>query len=112
MSELIALETLPIEILLNIYSYLKVNEALRLSLTCKRLSLITQEEFFWQDVIKKEFGIDLRQAKTRPIPAKLFYQKVLHKYGRFLGLWQRLTLGHYGSLIQVMLILSNNLNFE
>ena len=105
MSNRVAIETLPLEILVKIFSYLRVNEALRLALTCKRLSLITQEEFFWQDLIKKEFGIDLRQAKSRPVPAKIFYQKVLHKYGRFLGLWQRLTFGHYSALMQVRMLL-------
>ena len=98
---LVTIDALPIEILVKIFGYLRVNEALRLSSTCKRLSLITQEEFFWHELIKKEFGIDLRDDNCRPTEAKIFYQKILHKYGKFLGLWQRLTLGHYGALLQV-----------
>ena len=99
------LEALPAEILTRIFGLLKVNEALKLSETCKRLSLITQGEFYWQDLIRTTYGIDLRHATTvsdRSVPCHIFFKEVLYRFGRFLGLWQRQTLGHYGALVQVI----------
>ena len=95
---------LPTEIHEKIFGFLTVHEALKLSQTCKRLSLITQGEFFWQRLIKRDYGIDLRQdaASDRSVSSQLFFKKVLYRFGKFIGLWQRQTLGHYGALIQVL----------
>lgn len=101
------LEDLPAEILTKIFGLLKVNEALKLSQTCKRLNLITQGEFYWQDLIRTTYGIDLRQATVndKNVSSHIFFKEVLYRFGKFLGLWQRQTLGHYGALVQVILIL-------
>ena len=106
-----SLQTLPPEVLIEIFLNLPVNDCLKLSKSCKTMAEIANIDLLWEKKIQLDFGIKVNpkrsnDSKITSFPKK-FYRYVLHRYGRLLGSWQLATFGHYGGLYQVIF---NNTN--
>ncbi len=100
------LENLPLELLTKILSSLETKDLMSASLTCKALNKAAQVEEVWESLARRSYGIRLKPRKNfENHSPKMFYQKVLHRFGRCLGLWQRQDFSHYGNLTQVSKIL-------
>ena len=101
-----SLQTLPPEVLIEIFLNLPVNDCLKLSKSCKTMTEIANIDLLWEKKIQLDFGIKVNpkssnDSKITSFPKK-FYRYVLHRYGRLLGSWQLATFGHYGGLYQVI----------
>lgn len=97
-----SLANLPPEILISIYNHLSVKDILSCAKCCRSLNEISQINSVWEIKIHQDFGIRFKtDAERSDATPKLFYQHVLYKYGKLLGLWQKVTEGHYGKLLQV-----------
>ena len=110
MAEPISVANLPPEILIPIFVHLPVKDGCQLSVTCKRLYEIFQIEFIWEKKILHDFRINVKTPKEqhskaeKSVTAFEFYKSILHKYGKLLGVWQRKSFGHYGSIFQVRML--------
>lgn len=90
---------LPPEILCHVASFLPVKSVASLAQTCRIGRSICDTETIWDFFARRDYSVHLQLAKG--ISSKAFFQKILFKYGRYLGLWQRFDLEHYGSLHQL-----------
>jgi len=97
-----SLNSLPPEVLIEIFLRLPVNDCLILSKTCKTMAEISNIDLLWEKKIYLDFGIKVDTKETVHLSSspKIFYRHVLYKYGRLLGVWQLATFGHYGGLYQ------------
>lgn len=97
-----ALADLPPEILISIYNHLNVKDILSCARCCRSLYEISKIHSVWERIIRQDFGINFKTDPERSdVTPQLFYQHILNKYGKLLGLWQKVTEGHYGRLLQV-----------
>ena len=90
---------LPEEILLAILSTLDAASLCSLSLTCNHLCHLVSKEEVWIALGKRLHGVDMAVSST--FSPRQFYKAWLHKLGPFLGLWQRIDLRYYSSLVRV-----------
>ena len=88
------ISNLPPEILIPIFVQLPIKDLVNLSKTCKRLNDIFEDELVWEQKVLLEYDINLKRMKEQSykaehncIPKDLY--KLLHKYGKLLGMWHR-----------------------
>ncbi len=105
----------PPEILTLIFAELPVATIASLAQTCSVLYELSRDNHIWEQKILRDFKIDIVKDKTNQSDPSEgdqgdqeafqtpynFYRWILFKYGKSIGLWQRQTLGFYGSLVQV-----------
>ncbi|XP_046630588.1 F-box only protein 31-like [Daphnia pulicaria] len=89
--------SLPHEVLEAIISLLTPLDIISLSSTCKFFHELMLSDKVWVTSCYTKFGIKLRASGGF---AQKFYKKVLHKYGKFLGLWNRHA-DCYGGLLHI-----------
>ncbi|TRY63487.1 hypothetical protein TCAL_06851 [Tigriopus californicus] len=94
----LSLIDLPPEILCHVVSFLPVVSVPALAQSCRVGQSICDTETVWDALTRREYRIHLQPHSG--FSSKAFFQKILVKYGRYLGLWQRFDLEHYGSLHQ------------
>ena len=93
---------LPPELLLRVLCELPVRDALRLAETCKALHRACEIDQFWEEKIRRDYGLTSLPKTDDGRPSlKNFYKLVLHQYGKLLGLWQLTSLREWGALFQV-----------
>ena len=101
------LSNLPPEILIPIFVKLPVKDLFNLSKTCKRLNDVFEDELVWEQKVLLEYDINLKRPKEQSYKAehncssKDLY-KLLQKYGKLLGMWQRTKFEPRGSIYQVI----------
>ena len=104
-SEMASLTNLPLEVLVRILENVDPNDIIdSVSLTCKQLNIASKVELLWEKVCFKHFGIDFGRSNREDGSPRLFYQKILRKYGQFLGPNSCASqyIRKYGSLFQLM----------
>ena len=105
------MSNLPPEILIPIFVQLPIKDLVNLSKTCKRLNDVFEDELVWEQKVRLEYGINLKRMKEQSYKAehncspKDLY-RLLHKYGKLLGMWHRLQCGPRGSVYQVLVYYS------
>ncbi|XP_065569483.1 F-box only protein 31-like isoform X2 [Artemia franciscana] len=93
---------LPEEVLILIIRHLRSRDILAFSLTCKTVyELCVSLNGLWSKSIRKDFDIEIREDDQVLTEARLFYVKVLQKYGNLKGLWKAKSFSDYGGLMQV-----------
>ena len=93
---------MPPEVLTKIFILLPVEDCLNLAQTCTHINEVSNIDFIWENKMLEDFGIDVKTLNCQSRPsARIFYQKVLFKYGNLLGMWQVSSYGHHGGLFQV-----------
>lgn len=93
----VLLTNLPPELIIRILEELPSRDIGRLSRTCTQLRAICRTDIVWQKLCQQVCDIKLEEWDTTYYN---IYTKVLHRYGRCLGLWRRNILP-YGGLMQV-----------
>ena len=104
----IRLLDLPPELLLQILQSLGASDICNLRETCACLRAVCDQEEVWRHLCIQNFGHVLTEQIK---PAKIFYQKILHRYGRLAGLWQRMDVRYRGGLVRVA-VSSAGLQFQ
>ena len=104
----IGLLELPPELLLQILQSLDASDICNLRETCACLRAVCDQEEVWRHLCNKNFG-DLLVEQIKP--SKIFYQKILHRYGPLAGLWQRMDVRYRGGLVRVA-VSSSGLEFQ
>ncbi|XP_071141069.1 F-box only protein 31-like isoform X1 [Mytilus edulis] len=93
----VLLTNLPPELIIRILKDLPSRDIGRLSGTCTQLRSICRTDIVWQKLCQQICDIEVEEWDTTYYN---IYTKVLHRYGRCLGLWRR-NMRPYGGLIQV-----------
>ena len=104
----IRLLDLPPELLLQIFQSLGASDICNLRETCACLRAVCDQEEVWRHLCIQNFGHVLTEQIK---PAKIFYQKILHRYGPLAGLWQRMDVRYRGGLVRVA-VSSSGLQFQ
>ena len=105
---------LPLEIVEQIILQLPYVDILKVGTCCNVLRDITNSQCFWEKCANRDFKVNLTCAKKhdcskleesveRSYSSRLFYRKVLRKYG--IGLqrtWQRTNYDYYGGLVKLL----------
>ena len=97
----IRLLDLPPELLLQILQSLGASDICNLRVTCACLRAVCDQEEVWRHLCNKNFG-DLLVEQIKP--SKIFYQKILHRYGPLAGLWQRMDVRYRGGLVRAGIV--------
>ena len=105
------MSNLPPEILIPIFVQLPIKDLVNLSKTCKRLNDIFEDELVWEQKVLLEYDINLKRMKEQSykaehncIPKDLY--RLLHKYGKLLGMWHRkYGPSPRGSVYQVLILI-------
>lgn len=90
---------LPPELLSYIMSFLSGEDITNASRVCRAFYHANRIETVWQKRCLREYGVSLRH-KYLGSSYMHFYTKLLHKYGKLVGLWQT-SIASYGGLLQV-----------
>ncbi|XP_063437101.1 F-box only protein 31-like isoform X2 [Mytilus trossulus] len=93
----VLLTNLPPELIIRILEDLPGRDIGRLSRTCTQLRSICRTDIIWQKLCQQICDIKVEEWDTTYYN---IYTKVLHKYGRCLGLWRR-NMRPYGGLMQI-----------
>ncbi|XP_076082197.1 F-box only protein 31-like isoform X1 [Mytilus galloprovincialis] len=93
----VLLTNLPPELIIRILEDIPSRDIGRLSRTCTQLRSICRTDIVWQKLCQKICDIKVEEWDTTYYN---IYTKVLHRYGRCLGLWRR-NMRPYGGLMQV-----------
>ncbi|XP_052096601.1 F-box only protein 31-like [Mytilus californianus] len=93
----VLLTNLPPELIIRILEDLPSREIGHLSRTCTQLRAICRTDIVWQKLCQQVCDIKVDEWETTYYN---IYTKVLHRYGRCLGLWRRNILP-YGGLLQI-----------
>ncbi|CAG2223147.1 FBXO31 [Mytilus edulis] len=93
----VLLTNLPPELIIRILEDLPSRDIGLLSGTCTQLRSICRTDIVWQKLCQKICDIEVEEWDTTYYN---IYTKVLHRYGRCLGLWRR-NMRPYGGLMQV-----------
>jgi len=90
---------LPAEVILNIISFLKPINLCTLRCVNVFLKDLCDKESIWISRSKSDYQVKLKvDEKFSP---RVFYQNVLHKFGKMFGLWQRQNLKFYSGVLRV-----------
>ena len=93
---------LPPELVHQIISFLPPQDVCQLRLTNSSLRNICDSESIWSSFCKEKYGLNFA-PEDELFSAKSFFQKILHRYGSLIGLWQRQNLKFYGGILRVRL---------
>ena len=85
----------------------------RLRVSCSSLRDVCDLETVWISFCQQKYGLtfsvgDAGSGRGASFSPKIFYQKLLHRYGPLLGLWQRRNLKFYGGLMKIYLTQDGN----
>ena len=71
--------SLPEELLLQLFSYLKHGEIISVSKTCKRWNQVGRDDILWKRLIRRDFKIPESRSRSRVVKGKGLQNEVLYK---------------------------------
>jgi len=95
----IQLLDLPSEVNLNIVSFLRSPDLCSVRFVCCFLRNLCDKESVWISRAQTDYKVKLRVEEN--FSPRIFYQNVLHKFGKMFGLWQRQNLKFYSGIMRV-----------
>eukprot|EP00092_Neocalanus_flemingeri_P002821 GFUD01003019.1.p1 GENE.GFUD01003019.1~~GFUD01003019.1.p1 ORF type:complete len:392 (-),score=91.25 GFUD01003019.1:223-1398(-) len=95
----IQLLDLPSEVVLNIISFLKSKELCSVRSVSFFLKELCDKESVWISRAQSDYKVKFKVEEN--FSPRIFYQNVLHKFGKMLGLWQRQNLKFYSGILSV-----------
>jgi len=87
----------PLEVLEEIIAVLPPKDVKSISLTCKLFNEITKSDQLWSRVCWNHYKLRISSNRGE---ARVFCQRVLHKYGHLFGLW-KVHADCYGGLLKI-----------
>ena len=71
--------SLPEELLLQLFSYLKHGEIISVSKTCKRWNQVGRDDILWKRLIRRDFKIPESRSRSRVVKGKGLQNEVPYK---------------------------------